>query len=225
MRVHITRKSSNKKTGRIPVTTSEQSTCPSTCPFINGSCYAKSGFHLRMHWQKVSNGTQANVTDWAGLCDYIQSLPAGQVWRHNQAGDLPHVLGMINEELVNQLVDSNSGNRGYTYTHHKLSPSNVSILKDANKKGFTVNTSCESLEQVDAAMSLGLPAVVVVPSDKEAPKTTPAGNRVMVCPAQTQGDDMNCAKCKLCSVSNRSCAVAFLAHGNKSKEINTSLSS
>ena len=129
---------------------------------------------------------------------------------------------MINEELVNQLVDSNSGKRGYTYTHHKLSPSNVSVLKDANENGFTVNASCESLEQVDAAMALGLPAVVVVPSNQEAPTHTPAGNQVKVCPAQTQ-DDMTCAKCKLCSVSNRSCAVAFLAHGNKSKEINNSL--
>ena len=132
---------------------------------------------------------------------------------------MPHVLGMLNDKLIDQLVTANTGKRGYTYTHHKLSPFNVEVLSRCNEKGFTINASCESLAQVDSAMDKGLPAVVVVPNDKEPPKTTPKGRRVMVCPAQTQ-DDMSCAQCKLCSVANRSCAVAFLTHGNKAKKAN-----
>ena len=219
--VHITKRSSNKKTGAIPVTTTEASSCPPSCPFINGSCYAKSGFHLRMHWDKVSKGERG--TDWQGLCNYIESLPHRQVWRHNQAGDIPHVLGMINDQLLDQLVTANTGKRGYTYTHHKLSPSNVKAIKSANERGFTINASCESLEQADEAIAKGLPAAVVIANDKEPPKTTPQGHRVMVCPAQTQ-EGMTCKQCKLCSVSNRRCVVAFLAHGNKAKEVNKALS-
>ena len=220
MFVHITKKSSNKKTGKIPVTTSDQSSCPSTCPFINGSCYAKSGFHLAQHWKKVSSGERG--TDWQGLCDYIQSLPNKQLWRHNQAGDLPHSLGMINPEMVSELVTPNNNKKGYTYTHHQLSPLNVEVLKDANKKGFTINASCETLEQVDEAKALGLPAVVVIPSDQEPPKKTPAGHRVIMCYAQTQ-DGMTCEQCKLCSVADRQGCVGFFSHGNKAKEINKAL--
>ena len=221
MRVHITKKSSNKKTGPMPVTTSERSSCPSDCPFKGDACYAESGFHLKMHWDKVSSGERG--TDWNGLCNYIQSLPNNQIWRHNQAGDMPHVLGMLNDKLIDQLVTANTGKRGYTYTHHKLSPLNVEVLKRANDNGFTINASCESLDQVDAAIDKGLPAVLVVPNDKEPPKTTPKGRRVMVCPAQTQ-ENMSCAQCKLCSVANRHCAVAFLTHGNKAKKANEALS-
>tara|TARA_B100001113_G_scaffold35498_1_gene25280 strand:+ start:288 stop:968 length:681 start_codon:yes stop_codon:yes gene_type:complete len=218
MRVHITKKSANKKVGPITVTTSERSSCPSDCPFKDESCYAESGFHLRMHWDKVSSGERG--TDWNGLCDFIANkVKTGDIWRHNQAGDMPHVLGMLNEPMIKQLVEANKGKRGYTYTHHKLSPLNVKVLKNANDNGFTINASCETLEQVDNAIDKGLPAAVVIPSDKEPPKTTPKGRRVMVCPAQTQ-EDMNCAKCKLCSVSNRRCAVAFFAHGTRENKAN-----
>jgi len=220
IRVHITKKSSNVKTGSIPVTTTERKSCPATCPFNDGSCYGMSGFHLRMHWEKVSKGERG--TDWQGLCDFVESLPTQQVWRHNQAGDLPHNEGFINRELINQLVDSNTGKRGYTYTHHSNCAHNISILKYSNKRGFTINKSCETLEQVDNIMSIGLPAVVVIPSDQEPPKTTPQGRPIKVCPAQTQ-QGMTCKDCKLCSVSNRRCAVAFLTHGTQAKKANKTL--
>tara|TARA_B100001250_G_scaffold171325_1_gene147549 strand:+ start:958 stop:1494 length:537 start_codon:yes stop_codon:yes gene_type:complete len=174
-----------------------------------------------MHWDKVSSGERG--TDWKGLCDFVEGLPTQQLWRHNQAGDLPHSLGMINPDYMSQLVTANTGKRGYTYSHHKLSPLNVEVLKDANAKGFTVNASCETLEQVDNAIYKGLPAVLVVANDKEVPKATPKGTPIKVCPAQTQ-DSMSCAQCKLCSVAGRRCAVAFLTHGNKAKKANKALS-
>jgi len=54
---HITLKSSNKKTGPIAVVTSSHDTCPDVCPFKDGGCYANGG-PLRLHWDKVSNGTR-----------------------------------------------------------------------------------------------------------------------------------------------------------------------
>ena len=116
MRVHITARSGNAKTGPIPVTTTERASCPTTCPFYDKGCYAKSG-PLALHWRKVSDGERG--TDWQGLTEFVKSLPERQLWRHNQAGDLPHIDGQINGTLLGQLVDANRGKRGFTYTHHK----------------------------------------------------------------------------------------------------------
>ena len=54
---HITLKSTNRKTGPIAVVTSSQDTCPDTCPFKGGGCYADGG-PLRLHWDKVSSGVR-----------------------------------------------------------------------------------------------------------------------------------------------------------------------
>ena len=242
VKVHITARSSNQKVGKIPVTTTEESSCPTTCPFYGGGCYAKSGFHLRNHWQKVSNGERG--TDWTGLTDFIKSLKAGQLWRHNQAGDIPHFQGLINLSLLKQLVDANksSNAKGYTYTHHLLNTHNKEAIKYSNRNGFTINCSTESLKDADSAMNEGMPAVTVIPSDHKAVEsykvtyqgkkqelfkvkekiTTPDGRRVVVCPAQTCAPT-KCETCKLCSKADRNFVVAFVAHGGGKKKVDTFL--
>ena len=42
----------------------------------------------------------------------------------------------------------------------------------ANRQGFTVNASTESLDRADHAMALGLPAVTVVRNDTPVPERT-----------------------------------------------------
>ena len=222
-RVHITKRSANVKVGIIPVTTSEESSCPTTCPFYGGGCYAKTG-PQSWHWKKVSQGLRGG--SWDDLAKFVSELNAGQLWRHNVSGDLPYTTAPDGQELINlamlkQLVDANksSGAKGYTYSHHKLNTHNKEALKYANKNGFTVNASCESLTQCDDAIREGLPAVCVVDSSKDAPTHTPAGHKVTVCPAQLH-KHVQCANCKLCSYSNRSQVVAFLAHGNNERKVN-----
>lgn len=210
MRVHITAKSSNKKTGPIPVTTTERASCPKTCPFYEKGCYAKSG-PLALHWRKVSEGERG--TDWDGLCNFISALPQGQLWRHNQAGDLvANNQGLIDSDKLMQLVFANNGKRGYTYTHHILNHDNIQQLQLANALGFTINASCESLAGADVAMDHGLPAVAVVSASDPVPECTPAGRKAILCPAQQR--DVSCADCGLCAKSDRSCVVMFKAHGN-----------
>mgnify|MGYP006970145949 CR=1 FL=1 len=85
---HVTEISSNKKTGRMPVTTSSSDTCPSDCPLKANGCYAKHG-HLGMHWRAVDAGKRGG--SWADLLAKVRKFDQG-IWRHNQAGDLP-VLG------------------------------------------------------------------------------------------------------------------------------------
>ena len=104
MKVHLTLKSANAKVGPIPVSTSEPSSCPDSCPLKAGGCYAKGG-PLALHWRNVPN----RGMEWNDFCQSIAKLPEGQIWRHNQAGDLPHVNGVISAEEVEFLVASNTG--------------------------------------------------------------------------------------------------------------------
>ena len=230
MFVHITKKSSNSKVGRIPVTTTESSSCPTTCPHITGNCYAKSGFHLAQHWKKVSSKERGGT--WDDLCNYISKLKPDTFWRHNQAGDLGYTTDeqgreLIRLDLLKSLVDANKASqaKGYTYTHHKLDYlHNLEAVKYANNNGFTVNASCETLEQVDDAMSKGIPAVCIVDSNTKTKSVkTPQGRVAVVCPAQQQ-DNITCDTCRLCSMPKRSMAVAFLAHGNRKNSLNSNLS-
>jgi len=105
MQVHLTPKSANAKTGPIPVSTTERASCPSDCK-MKSECYAASG-PLALHWAAVSNGTRG--TDWATFTASIAALPDGQLWRHNQAGDLPQSGGTIDPALLGDLVAANIG--------------------------------------------------------------------------------------------------------------------
>lgn len=213
MRYHITLKSSNAKTGRIPVTTSSEDTCPDTCPLYGGGCYAKQG-HLAMHWRKVSEGSRS--IDWNALVSTIASLPAGQLWRHNQAGDLPHNAGIIDADKVAEMVQANQGKRGFTYTHHDVETNahNRKVVAQATLQGFTVNLSANNLGHADTLASLDIaPVAVVLPSHQVTNTKTPGGRPVIVCPA-TIRDDVTCESCKLCSVSGKRRIIGFPAHGS-----------
>lgn len=214
-RVHITKKSSNAKTGPIPTTTTEQKSCPSTCPFINKGCYAKSGPQA-LHWRKVSNGERGG--SWQELCQFVQDLPAKQLWRHNVAGDLPNDNGEILSNDLMELIEANKGRKGYTYTHHILNSWNIGQIQLANALGFTVNASTETLEAADHAMDHGIPAVAVIASDADGPEFTPGGRPCIVCPAQT--GDTTCSVCHLCQKVDRKCVVLFKAHGTFRRAVN-----
>jgi hypothetical protein len=123
--------------------------------------------------------------------------------------------------MLAQLVAANKGRKGFTYSHHRLTPENILALADANNKGFTVNISTESVSYADALMTkCGIPAVAVVPSDQtERIYRTESGRKVVTCPA-TIFDDITCAKCGICQQSDREFIVAFPAHGAAKKTVN-----
>ena len=213
MKYHITLKSSNQKTGRIPVTTTSEESCPTTCPLYGGACYAKQG-HLSMHWKKVSDGSRS-ITE-AEFFDVLESLPQGQLWRHNQAGDLPHNQGNIDSYFIYKLVHINQNKRGFTYTHHNVetNDNNARLIEYCNNNGFTVNLSANNLAHADILSDLGIaPVAVVLPSHQKKNTITPKGREVVVCPA-TIRDDVTCESCKLCSVSGKRKIIGFPAHGS-----------
>ena len=219
MNIHLTPISSNVKTGPIPVTTSSANTCPDICPFKKSGCYADSG-PLAIHWSKVTKGERGDSLDI--LARQIKAFPRGQVWRHNQAGDLPGIGNSIDAEGLAKIVSANTGRRGFTYTHKPLlgeeNKANLEAVKDANAKGFTINLSGNNLSHADKLADLQAgPVVCVVPSGTAPSFETPAGRRGVVCPAQ-QRDDITCANCQLCTRANRSIIVGFIAHGTSKKK-------
>jgi hypothetical protein len=219
MKYHLTHISSNIKTGPIPVTTSDAKTCPDVCPFKKSGCYADNG-PLALHWSKVSSGERGDSLEI--LARQIRSFPRGQVWRHNQAGDLPGIGNAIDSGLLSKIVDANKGRRGFTYTHKPLegeiNASNREAVKAANANGFTINLSGNNLSHADRLVDLKAgPVVCVVPESTEGSFYTPAGRRGIICPAQ-QRDDITCANCQLCQRGNRSVIIGFRAHGTGRKK-------
>ena len=228
MQVHLSLKSTNQKTGPIPVSTSPAATCPSVCPFRNSGCYASSG-PLAIHWSQVSSGSRGEP--WKVFLGRIREFPSDQLWRHNQAGDLPGNGNRIDSKRLDQLAKANVGRRGFTYTHKPVIrtegvPSEVvrenrSAVRSAIKAGFTINLSGNSLAHADRLAKTGMPVATVVPGDtKTATLKTPAGRLVVVCPAQRM-DNKTCASCGLCSQANRNFLIGFLPHGTGAKRVNS----
>lgn len=219
MQVALTMVSSNVKTGPIPTTTSDRATCPTTCPFYDKGCYAKSGPQA-IHWRKVSNAERGFV--WDEFVNEIRKITKNQIWRHNVSGDLQHNDGNIDYKKLRQLIMANKGRRGFTYTHHKLNEHNIVSLQNANMMGFTINASCESIEEADRVMTEHeIPAVAVVNSEKtDRFYTTSSGRKVVTCPAALFPGKVTCATCGLCQKADRDFVIAFPSHGNAKRTVN-----
>jgi hypothetical protein len=159
MHVTLNMASGNRKVGAIPVSTTEAGSCPSSCPLMSpegagnakdGDCYAAFG-PLGMHWRKI--GKDGRGIMWSLFCKAIKKLPKGQLWRHNQAGDLPKggVDGsgrdVVDAEKCFELSNASRGKRGWTYTHYDMSSSiNRAVVQEMNDvDGLTVNLSADSL--------------------------------------------------------------------------------
>jgi len=214
---HLTLKSANSKTGPIPVSTSGDETCADDCE-MKEECYAATG-PLALHWAKVSRGERG--TNWLTFVAAIAALPTGQLFRHNQAGDLPRKDGAIDPVKLGQLVRANLGKRGFTYSHHRDAES-INWIRHANAWGFTVNLSANNLSDADMlADHAAGPVVVVLPSTQTRNTVTPKGRPVIVCPA-TQREDVSCATCQLCQ-RQRTAIVGFPAHGTRHRTIDIRL--
>ena len=208
--------SGNTKTGHMPVSTSDMDSCAERCPFLS-ICYANFG-HTIFHWKKVPE----RGTLWADFVKKVAAFPKGQLWRHNEAGDLPSRKGRIDAAKLRALVKANRGRRGFTYTHHELTEANIAAIRYANANGFTVNVSCETVGQVDYVRALGLPAVLATPKGEPVPTQTPGGNPLRICPAVTSAEaikagrdvlKIQCTNCGICYRHDRVSTIVCPAHG------------
>jgi len=227
--VTFTLQSRNEKTGPIPVSTTARQTCPLECPLYD-ICYAGSG-NLGRYWRALSQtkpgqsfphgrGGHVQTHTWQSFCAAIAQLPAGTLWRHNQAGDLPGHGNLIDAQRLAELVAANAGKRGFTYTHKPATPANLALIRHANRQGFTINLSADDLVEADSLAATGLPVAVVLPDTVAGNEyvATPAGRRVVVCPA-TYRDNVTCQSCQLCQRQTRKVIIGFPAHGASHRKV------
>jgi uncharacterized protein (UPF0264 family) len=199
--------------------------CPAECAFLGNGCFAAQG---PMGWlwsgmtkagpnSEFKNGRgKVKTIDWAKLCKEIAQIQPGNLWRHNQAGDLPKKPGTIkiDRAKVQALTRANKGKRGFTYTHHNVlnDLDNREAVREAVADGFIINLSANNPAHADALYKLGIaPVVMVLPAAQTENSTTPDGVKIVVCPA-TIRDDITCLDCKLCS-RIRDFIIGFPAHG------------
>jgi hypothetical protein len=176
-----------------------------------------------LHWDKVSDGPWAEKprgNDIETFIRELKSLPEGTCFRHNQAGDLPHSNGLINAHALELITDACSERKlvAWTYTHHKMdNMNNVVLVKRSNNHGLTVNASAHSQTHAVELHKQGIPSVCIVHKNESRKTWEHDGVKFLVCPAQWS--EKNCAECKLCSVADRSCVVAFKAHGTQARKV------
>ena len=196
----------NRKTGPIPTTRSPASTCPDSCALKGNGCYAENA-PLVWAWEK----DETRGISWDELLLKIRKIPTGSLWRHNEAGDLDF-------ETLERLAAANSGRRGFTYTHHvpTQNPRRLADLRAANAGGFTINMSADNVLIADRYVTLGLPTVVVLSQKAPNVSYTPAGNKIVACPAE-KSDRVTCATCGLCALPKRDYIIGFRAHGTRKK--------
>lgn len=222
MKVHVTKISGNVKTGPIPVSTTEEASCPPECPLQGTDCYARFG-PLGLHWRKVVD----KGMEWADFCKTVRKFRKLQLWRHNQAGDLPGENGYLDEDKCSQLSDASQHTKGFTYCHYEPTKgNNASVINSMNSvPGMTVNLSADSLTQADEYYTMGIaPVVCILPIDApDRQNKTPNGIPIVVCPAQTQ-EEISCDVCKLCQVRERKCIVGFKSHGTAKARLSRRIS-
>src|SRR5262249_43129991 len=137
-----------------------------------GVCYAEHGALGGYVWtlldrtpigRTFQNGTRVN--SFVELLYAIRRLRPGELWRHNQAGDLATTDGStIDREKLQHIVAANKGRRGFTFTHHDVlnNLANRQAIRDANENGFIINLSANSLEHADQLADLRIAPVAVL---------------------------------------------------------------
>ena len=214
--VRFIRNSGNTKTGNIPVTSTQSSSCAPSCPFLvdgKAKCYGGSHWSAK-HWSDLDDTTEpgGSIFLWFDFVAEVARLPASTLWRHDEVGDLPHNAGEIDEVAVAALVHANRRKFGFTYTHHELTEHNLRIIKECNLRGFTVNVSCNTAKDAVAIMrEHSVPTVCILP--KDAPNSQRVdGTQVVACPHEKNKKKIQCSNCRLCAIPDRAYVIGFRPH-------------
>lgn len=217
MNIIATPTSSNKKTGNVPtlwVGKTEEEALESCrgCGLApapiggNGSCYAWSGAVRfgAISARKKAARSPGERTIEAAIAGAARSA---RMLRATGIGDIGR-SGVAIADYVTGAARS-AGLALVGYTHHWREPA----VKAA--WGGRLMASTETLADADRAVNEGWRATVIVPADAPRTSSTPAGRKVLVCPAQVaEGSGVTCNSCRLCDASRPGPVIAFRAHGN-----------
>ena len=203
-------RATNVKTGNVPTlfighTKQEAWESCNGCNLRGNGCYAWSG--------SVNIGASSTRRAYSKGAD--KSLSYALKNRHINArmvrvsaiGDIGRCSTKQSIEIKNAIAESKLELVGYT--HHWREE------KVANNWRGSLMASCEKIEDADIAVGQGWRATAIVPEGTANTFTSPAGNKVVVCPAQTKSN-ITCNQCRLCNGSKKAAPIiAFIAHGNQ----------
>lgn len=204
VKISVSPKSSNSKTGPMATTQRTVKSCPPSCPFLRNGCYAAG----RIFAVPEKHG-ELNYSALLALAS--KPLPYGI--RFNVSGDFLTSNGQPDLDYIsaaNVVADAHPSKAVIAYTHAwRVIPRELFH--------FTVNASCETEEEAAEAIALGYEVTMV-----NAPEGFVAGRRVVTCPATTEAGKRNgvtCATCKLCSKDYEGRPVInFPAHGSGARK-------
>ena len=215
--------SADKKLGNAATTYAAQTSCPTSCPFFGGGCYAESG-STGMFVTGPLNAAAAAVPHdafdvalaEADAIDQLDVVP-GQPLRLHTVGDCASDEAARSVSAAAARYRARGGGPVWTYTHAwrevaRASWGEVSVL-----------ASCESAADEGLARARGYATAVVVESfnakgrhliDAQESKAA-AGVDVLPCPQQTS--HVTCSDCRLCfddaKLRERGHAIGFNIHG------------
>lgn len=215
MNLIFTARSSNRKTGDVPtawIGANEEEARESCagCPLLGGGCYAWIGAVRfgAISARKSAVKRPARYTLAAAIKGAARSA---RMLRLTGIGD----IGRSGVALADQVVSEAkaAGLAPVGYTHHWRE----SGVADAWRGRLMANT--ESAVDADRAVDAGWRATVIVSADAPRVSATPAGRKVIVCPAQAAEDrGVTCNTCRLCDASKPGPVIAFRAHGNQAAQ-------
>jgi hypothetical protein len=159
MKVQFIAVSQNAKTGPIPASIVERTSCWHGCALYENGCYAEAGA-LGMHWDRVSRGLAGE--SWSEFCSKVAAVRPGRLWRYAQAGDLPGYGPQIDGTLLYGLVAANARKDVIAFTHKPVlgdgpvAIENRRVIAAAINAGFTTSLSADNAAHADKLAELGI---------------------------------------------------------------------
>lgn len=188
--------SENRKTGPMAnIYRTVGVTCPSSCPLLEGGCYAKR-WPVALHAKRA----QENTLDFNAFLKRVRKENPSKIVRLNVSGDV-FVNDEVDIEFLNELIAGAKNNPDitiYGYTHGFDKVHAAGFTPDKFPANLTLLASVDSEEDAAKAKELGWKYARV---ERDYGKKVNEGE--VFCPidaAKAKGKEpkTTCASCKLC---------------------------
>lgn len=211
--VYAVEATQSAKVGKVSATYVSQRTCPTSCAFLAGGCYAMNGHMSLIATKPLNRNTPADMTA-AQIARIearaIDTLSGRLDLRLHIVGDSFTETGTINIATAAEAFMRRGGRRVWTYTH---------AWREVPREAWgevSVLASCETEAEVLEARARGYAAALVVESHGTPKRHAQGPLQVLPCPEQTRG--VQCVSCRLCMDDRRLLAtgtvIAFAVHGS-----------
>jgi hypothetical protein len=213
----LTLRSRNRKVGKCATTYLPFRTCPPSCAFRNGGCYAMGVLDVTAHVHNIERQTaKLSPIDLVRL-EGVEIIKAAKTKAAQGTPLRLHVSGDVRSaEAARELAKAcgiwakAGGGPAWTYTH-----SWRTVPSAAWQPTISVWASVDNARQGTEARGRWYPPALVVPYFDGRKAWDEAGTRWIACPAQTR--ELTCDRCRICWVGRKMLdagrGVAFEAHG------------